>query len=103
MDLLIGLDIGTTAIKGVLLTVEGRVLTSFTGGYNYYGEDNQKLLNPEEFLETCFSVSDLDIDGKEIMALTKRRGKEIGEALNILLLAVFDEKINYSPEFIPNS
>lgn len=44
-------------------------------------------------LETCFSVSDLDIDGKEIMALTKRRGKEIGETLNILLLAVFDEKI----------
>ena len=56
MDCLIGLDIGTTAIKGVLLTVDGRVLNTVTGGYNYYGENNQKLLNPEEFLEVCFSV-----------------------------------------------
>lgn len=56
MDCLIGLDIGTTAIKGVLLTVDGRVLNTVTGGYNYYGDNNQKLLNPEEFLEVCFSV-----------------------------------------------
>lgn len=56
MNCLIGLDIGTTAIKGVLMTVEGKVLNTFTGGYNYYGENGQKLLCPNEFIETCFSV-----------------------------------------------
>ena len=56
MDYLIGLDLGTTAIKGVIVSTEGKVLNSFTGGYNYYGETGQKLLNPEDFLNTCFSV-----------------------------------------------
>lgn len=56
MDYLIGLDIGTTAIKGVLMTVEGKVSKTFTGGYDYLIKENQKLLNPEEFLEVCFSV-----------------------------------------------
>lgn len=56
MDLFIGLDIGTTAIKGVLLTADGNLLTTVTGGYNYFGEEGQKLLDPEEFLETCLSV-----------------------------------------------
>lgn len=56
MNYLIGLDIGTTAIKGVLVTVEGRVSKTFTGGYDYLIKDNQKLLDPEEFLNVCFSV-----------------------------------------------
>lgn len=56
MNYLIGLDIGTTAIKGVLMTVEGEVKDTFTGGYNYFGETDQKLMKPDEFLETCFSV-----------------------------------------------
>lgn len=56
MDYLIGLDIGTTAIKGVLMTTEGKVVNSFTGGYDYITKENQKLLNPEEFINTCFSV-----------------------------------------------
>lgn len=56
MDYLIGLDIGTTAIKGALMSVEGRVLDTFSGGYNYFGENSTKLLNPSEFLDICFSV-----------------------------------------------
>ena len=56
MDYLIGLDIGTTAIKGAIMSVEGKVLKTLSGGYNYYGEQNTKLLNPDEFLNTCFSV-----------------------------------------------
>ena len=56
MDYLIGLDIGTTAIKGVLMNTKGKVIDSFTGGYNYIEKENQKLLNPEEFLNVCFSV-----------------------------------------------
>lgn len=56
MNYLIGLDIGTTAIKGVLLTVEGEVKNTVTGGYSYFGEKDQKFLKPDEFLEVCFSV-----------------------------------------------
>lgn len=46
--------------------------------------------------ENCFSVSDLDISGTDIERATSRRGKEIGEALKLLLLAVFDEKVENS-------
>ncbi len=56
MNYLIGLDIGTTAIKGAIMSVEGKVLKTVSGGYNYYGEQSTKLLNPDEFLEVCFSV-----------------------------------------------
>lgn len=56
MDYLIGLDIGTTAIKGAIMSVDGIVLKTISGGYNYYGGQNTKLLNPDEFLEVCFSV-----------------------------------------------
>ena len=56
MDYLIGLDIGTTAIKGALMTTGGSVTKTFSGGYNYYGEKNIKLLNPKDFLDVCFSV-----------------------------------------------
>lgn len=56
MDYLIGLDIGTTAIKGIIMSTEGKVLKTVTGGYNYYIDGTAKLLNPEEFLDTCFTV-----------------------------------------------
>lgn len=56
MNCLIGLDIGTTAIKGALMSLDGKVIATHTGGYNYYGEKNVKLLDPAEFLEVCFSV-----------------------------------------------
>ena len=56
MDYLIGLDIGTTAIKGIIMSTEGKILKTVTGGYNYYIDGTAKLLNPEEFLDTCFTV-----------------------------------------------
>ncbi len=56
MNYLIGLDIGTTAIKGAIMTTEGKVLDTFSGGYHYYGEGNAKLMKPSDFLDTCFSV-----------------------------------------------
>lgn len=46
--------------------------------------------------ENCFSVSDLDINGNDVSIATSLRGKEIGEALHMLLLAVFDEKVENS-------
>lgn len=56
MNYLIGLDMGTTAIKGILMTVDGKVVNTVTGGYNYTVRENEKLLDPEEFLEVCFST-----------------------------------------------
>lgn len=56
MNYLIGLDIGTTAIKGAIITTEGKVLDTFSGGYHYYGEGNAKLMKPSDFLDTCYSV-----------------------------------------------
>lgn len=43
--------------------------------------------------EHCFSVCDLAITGKDVMEHTDRRGKAVGEALETVLFAVFDEKI----------
>lgn len=56
MNYLIGLDIGTTAIKGALMTVDGNVSKTVSGGYNYFEGENTKLLDPKEFVEVCFSV-----------------------------------------------
>ena len=56
MNCFIGLDIGTTAIKGVLMSAEGKILKTVSGGYNYYFKDSKKLLKPSDFIDTCFSV-----------------------------------------------
>ncbi len=56
------------------------------------GEIGNKLFEIFD-MENCFSVSDLDISGTDIERATSRRGREIGEALKLLLLAVFDEKV----------
>jgi len=67
MDYLIGLDLGTTAIKGVIITADGDVLTTATDGYNYEVKKNQKLLDPKDFLDSCYSV---------IRRLTDRVGRD---------------------------
>lgn len=56
MNCFIGLDIGTSAVKGAAMSEDGKVLGTVTGKYNYYGEDGQSLLNPQEFVDACFSV-----------------------------------------------
>ncbi|MBO4468494.1 MAG: FGGY-family carbohydrate kinase [Clostridia bacterium] len=56
MDLLIGLDIGTTAIKGVLMSKDGRIIKTVSGGYDYYTVGDKKLLDTDSFTDTCFSV-----------------------------------------------
>ena len=42
--------------------------------------------------ETCFAVTDLAVSGADVLAATNLRGKAVGEALQSLLFAVFDEK-----------
>lgn len=65
MDLLIGLDIGTTAIKGVLISSEGKIIKTVSVGYDYYYKENKKLLDPYDFTDTCFSVIKSLADSKE--------------------------------------
>lgn len=49
-------------------------------------------------MENCFSISDLKINGSDIIGNTALRGKEIGEKLTEVLFAVFDEKIRNTYE-----
>ena len=56
MECFIGLDIGTSAVKGILLSAAGETLAAASGNFEYYGEKGAHLLKPERFLEVCFSV-----------------------------------------------
>lgn len=56
MKYLIGLDIGTSAVKGVLLSDEGRVIDTVNGPFTYTEKGSARLLDPEEFISTCFGV-----------------------------------------------
>ena len=49
----------------------------------------------------CFTVKNLDINGNDIIAIGLK-GKEIGDALNILLEAVIDEKVENCKESLIN-
>ena len=57
MDYLIGLDIGTSSVKGVLMTTDGKVVHSAKGMFTYYtvGEGGVESL-PDEYLSTCFQT-----------------------------------------------
>ncbi len=52
----IGLDIGTSAVKGVLLSKDGKVLAERSGQFEYYSQNGAKLMNPARFIEICFDV-----------------------------------------------
>ncbi|MBE6564430.1 MAG: hypothetical protein E7655_04040 [Ruminococcaceae bacterium] len=73
MEYLVGLDIGTSSVKGVLMSRDGKVATVKTKKHNYYWEDKFKLLNAEDFCENCFSVikeiSDTLSEGDNIAAV----------------------------------
>ncbi len=56
MGCLIGLDIGTSAVKGTLLDETGKILHITDKKFTYYFENNKKLLDPDLFLKTCFSA-----------------------------------------------
>ena len=49
----------------------------------------------------CFTVKNLDINGNDIIAIGLK-GKEIGDALNLLLEAVIDEKVENCRESLIN-
>lgn len=56
MNCFIGLDIGTSAVKGALISEKGDIIKVSWSSYSYYFDNNAKLLSPDEFLEACFKV-----------------------------------------------
>ena len=56
MNTIIGLDLGTTAVKGVLTDTDGKVLATVTKRYKYYFENGVKYQKPHEYLDFCFDV-----------------------------------------------
>lgn len=56
MEHFIGLDIGTSAVKGLLLSKDGITVAKASGEYAYYKQGSGKLMEPAVFLDTCFGV-----------------------------------------------
>ncbi|MBQ2468160.1 MAG: hypothetical protein II503_00615, partial [Clostridia bacterium] len=56
MEYLIGLDIGTSAVKGALMDEDGSVVRVTDKKFSYIFEGSFKLLDPGHFVDTCFAV-----------------------------------------------
>ena len=57
MQYLIGLDIGTSSVKGVLMTTDGKVVKKAHEGFNYTTRENNVVEIPaEDFLEACLDA-----------------------------------------------
>ena len=93
MNCFIGLDIGTSAVKGVLLTEQGKILAVASKIFNYDVSAIGKFLNHEEFVNDCFYV---------IKSLAEKKGNNkiraicpCGASGNLIFL---DDKFNpYTP------
>ena len=48
MEYFIGLDIGTSAVKGALMSVDGVVVTTAQAAFTYTVEGTAKLLDPDD-------------------------------------------------------
>lgn len=56
MEYLIGLDVGTSSVKGVLMSADGEVKSCKTKKHTYYEKNGFKTLDADEFCEGCFEV-----------------------------------------------
>lgn len=56
MKAFIGLDIGTSAVKGVLLSEVGEIIKTVTTRFKYFFKDEAKLLSPDVFIDACYST-----------------------------------------------
>lgn len=56
MDYLLGLDMGTSAVKGAIMSVSGETAATFTQKINYSEDGSKKLLDPKHFTEVCIKV-----------------------------------------------
>ena len=56
MEFYVGLDIGTSAVKGALMSGDGTVVRVADKKFSYIFEGSFKLLDPDRFVDTCFAV-----------------------------------------------
>ncbi len=56
MKYFIGLDIGTSAIKGALVSETGEIAALSSGKFTYRTEGTFRFLKPEHFIDICFTV-----------------------------------------------
>lgn len=56
MNCMIGLDIGTSAVKAAILTADGRVLGTASEKFQYFGEDGARLITAADYCAACFST-----------------------------------------------
>ena len=57
MDYLIGIDIGTSSLKGVLMTTEGQVVHSARSSFDYIHLDNGGVeIGAKKYLSSCFTT-----------------------------------------------
>lgn len=57
MKYLIGIDIGTSSAKGVLMTTDGQVVDSAKATFQYQTQENGAVeLEPKEYLASCFQA-----------------------------------------------
>lgn len=69
MEYLLGLDVGTSSVKAVLMDCDGVIKNVKTKKHTYYFENNMKLMDAELFCDNCFSTineiaKDLENDDK---------------------------------------
>ena len=67
----IGLDLGTSGVKGALLSHSGEVVRTATSPFTYSVEGEARLLSPDLFIESCYSVirTLADTAGGEVAAI----------------------------------
>ena len=68
---------------------QGMALRHRQGQYDVLEQIADKILSEHQ----CFSLRDLAVSGRDLMALGMREGPEIGKALRFLLAAVMDERV----------
>ena len=56
MNCFIGLDMGTSAVKGALVSEAGKTIATTQGEFRYTTDKNAKLLDPASFISTCIRV-----------------------------------------------
>jgi len=57
MNYLIGLDIGTSSVKGVLMTEDGKIIKTAHGAFSYTRTDNGGVeIEADKFVDVCFGA-----------------------------------------------
>lgn len=65
MKYLIGMDIGTSSVKAVLMSYDGKIADVKTQKHSYFFRDDMKLMDAEEFCDNCFyTISEIMKDLK---------------------------------------